>query len=224
MIKKCPHLLLLLFVLTFQQLQAQRFSMGLGIGATLAQMDGDNFEGYDKLGLRVGIRGEAYLSPRWDVILEMNIEEKGSRLGDDPTMQSGDKNRVISLTYAEMPLLLRYFLFRRPGLYLESGVAVSYLLKSKFTVHRSAPSLQNFEEISPDFNRNEWNAVLGGGLTLNPRLGFYFRTTIGFSHLYRNLEVKEAYVKAGGKLGVGEHQPIFQLRNYLVSLGAYINI
>ena len=212
-------LLLLPLMIISTNSSAQRFSMGVGIGGLLSQMDGDDFEGYDKLGLRVGVRGQAYISPRLDFAVEMNFEEKGSRFENDPAITSSDKSRKIALSYAEMPLMLRYFIRRRPGLYIEAGAAISYLLNSRFEVESDAVSLDEFEKLSPSFNRSEWNVLLGGGFAISDHLDFYFRTSIGFSHLYRDLETRKA-LEGGQPLGVGETS-IYQLRNYLISFGMH---
>lgn len=216
--------LVLLFLLLMHAANssAQRFGMGVGIGGLLSQMDGDNFEGYDKLGLRLGVRGQAYISSKLDFAIEMNFEEKGSRFENDPAIKSSDKSRKIALSYAEMPLMLRYFVWRRPGLYIEGGAAISYLLSSKFEVEQDGVSLDEFEKISSSFNRSEWNVLLGGGYAIGDHLDFYFRTSIGFSHLYRNLETRKA-LERGQPLGVGEAS-IYQLRNYLISFGIHYMI
>ncbi|NND07715.1 MAG: PorT family protein [Saprospiraceae bacterium] len=219
MLNSRSYLIFLAMTVTVISLGAQRFSMGVGVAGIMSQIDGDDFEGYDKFGLRIGVRGEAYISRRLDFAIEMNIEEKGSRFEDDPAIESKHKGRVIALSYAEMPLMLRYSLRRRPGPYIEGGVAISYLLNSTFGVEPERVSLEEFEMLSPNFSRSEWNILLGGGFAINQHLDFYFRTSIGFSHLYRDLEVRDAFER-GQTPGVGESS-IYQLRNYLISLGAH---
>ena len=212
--------LFLLLLLYCHQATAQRFSAGIGSGLILSQMDGDGFTGYDKLGMRLGLRGIAHISERVDFILEMNWEEKGSTFESiiDGNV-SAEKNRTLALTYAEMPMMVRIFNRRRGGLFYEGGFAISYLVKDEYLREGRATDLEQFEKVSPDFNRSEWNVVLGLGYEFNRHLGVLFRTSFGFSHLYRNLEAQEGFLNR--PVGSTEEPPIVQLRNYLVSVGAY---
>jgi len=183
-------------------------------------MDGDGFAGYDKFGKRLGLRGLAYISETVDIVVEMNWEEKGSRfesLSDNKLSDS--KNRAIHLAYAEIPVIVRFFRKRRGGLFGELGVSISYLVKDTYDSAGKGSNLDQFEELAPEFNRSEWNVVLGGGYEFNRHFGALFRTTIGFSYLYRNLSALDGYLnRPSGSL---EEEPIVQLRNYLVSAGVY---
>ena len=204
--------------------EAQRFSAGIGTGLIVSQMDGDGFTGYDKLGKRMGLRGSAYISETLDLIVEMNWEEKGAKFETirENTISSS-KDRSIILAYAEIPVIARFFRRKRGGLFGEVGVSISYLVKDKYeTADEYGSSLNRFEELSPEFNRYEWNAIVGGGYEFNRHFGVLFRTTIGFSYLYRNRSALEGYLnRPSGSL---QEEPIVQLRNYLVSVGMYYMI
>ena len=195
--------------------------MGFNTGIILSQLDGDGYTGYDKLGIRLGIRGEAFLSEKVDFIIELNWEEKGSKFEtEDPEQSSKIKNRTVGLAYAEVPLLFRIYHKRRNHLFYEVGAAISYLVKNQFDDSHSTQSLEVFRSIADEFNRSEWNIVLGGGYAFNSRFGIHFRTTIGVNHLYRDLSVLERLKNLPAESEV----PIVQLRNYLMSVGAYYNL
>ncbi len=199
---------------------AQRFSAGVGAGVIMSQMDGDGFTGYDKLGKRVGLRGLAHITDRIDVVVEMNWEEKGARFESiNDNKKSDNKNRTIDLAYAEIPVLCRFFLKERGGLFGEAGISISYLVKDRYRRGARAADLDQYEELAPRFNRSEWNAVLGGGIEFNRHVGVLFRTTFGFSYLYRDRSALDGYLnRPAGSL---QEEPIVQLRNYLVSAGIY---
>ncbi len=212
-------LTLIVSTIRWDGLWAQRFSAGIGSGLIISQMDGDGYTGYDKIGKRIGLRGQAYINETMDFIIELNWEEKGSRIETDLVLSGGEKNRTIHLVYAEIPMLLRLFSKKRNGLFGEIGASISYLVKNRFKVDGDG-SLDKFEQLAADFNRSEWNAVLGGGYEFNSHFGILFRTTIGFQYLYRNQEAIEAW-QTQVRLKEGEPEPILQLRNYLVSVGMY---
>ena len=213
-------LFLVLFLIFCQVGLSQRFSAGVGAGIIVSQMDGDGFTGYDKLGKRIGLRGLANISEKIDLVVEMNWEEKGSKFETIVDNKKSDlKNRTIDLAYAEIPVLCRFFLKRRGGLFGEVGVSISYLVKDRFHRGVRGGDLDEYESLAPMFNRSEWNAVLGGGLELSRHFGFLFRTTFGFSYLYRDLSALEGYLNRPA--GSNAEEPIVQLRNYLVSVGAY---
>jgi hypothetical protein len=194
--------------------------MGFNAGATLSQLDGDGYTGYDKLGLRLGLRSQASISERIDFIIELNWEEKGSKFeSEDPEQNSKIKNRAVALSYAEIPLIFRFYGRKHPHLFAEGGAAIAYLVKNRF-VDPDGESLGAYREIADDFSRSEWNLVLGGGYAFNDKFGVLFRTTIGVSHLFRDLSVIEKLQN----IPAGSTVPIVQLRNYLMSVAAYYNL
>jgi hypothetical protein len=194
--------------------------MGFNAGTTLSQLDGDGYTGYDKLGIRLGLRSQASLSERIDLIIELNWEEKGSKFeSEDPEQDSKIKNRAVALSYAEIPLIFRVYGKKHRHLFAEGGASIAYLVKNRF-VDPDGETLRSYREISDDFNRSEWNLVLGGGFDLNNRFGVLFRTTIGVTHLYRDLS-KLAQLQ---NLPGGSPVPIIQLRNYLMSVAVYYNL
>jgi hypothetical protein len=214
----------LLILLTHIQVAAQRFSVGFNSGFILSQLDGDGFTGYDKMGSRLGIRSQATISGRINLIIELNWEEKGSRFEEDiPSDGRGVKNQVVHLSYAEVPVIFRYYHKSKQTIFVEAGAAISYLTGNRFPAQGMGDSdLPNrYESVSDDFKRSEVNAILGGGYAFTPRFGLIFRTTIGITHLYYNLHALEELAAIPKPQRHSPDAPLVLLRNYLISAGAY---
>ncbi|MCB0664342.1 MAG: PorT family protein [Saprospiraceae bacterium] len=215
---------ILCFVLTAflcSRVNGQRFSMGFNSGIVFSQLDGDGFTGYDKLGVRLGIRSQAYLSPSLDFIVELNYEQKGSRFEAKDSENPGLKNQFVRLDYAEVPLLLRFYFKERRMLFGEAGLAVSYLVRNSFKDGNTGQTIMRYEDALPNFERSEFNAVLGGGIAISPRLGLILRTSIGLNRLYYNAEVVNQVAQLPPAQRHDSHVPLVLLRNYLVSAGVY---
>jgi hypothetical protein len=195
--------------------------MGFNSGLILSQLDGDGHTGYDKPGLRLGIRSQAYISKNVDLIIELNWEEKGSRFESGEADENGKKNQVIRLDYAEVPFILRFYGRKRQSLFLEAGTAISYLVSYKFFGPQIQVPLERYQMVAQDFRRSEINAILGGGYAFTARFGLVFRTSIAINHLYHNAEVIDQVAKLPQVERNNPDVPLALLRNYLVSVGAY---
>lgn len=105
--KASLHLLLLLAGLTVSSLaeaQALRFDGGPVAGINAAQVQGDEYTGFNKLGLS----GGAFIDVRnpenyWGIRLEMHYAEKGSRRGGDPEV--GTTTIELRMNYIDIPVL-----------------------------------------------------------------------------------------------------------------------
>ena len=199
----------------------QRFSMGFSSGLTLSQLDGDGFTGYDKLGLRLGIRSQAYISKNVDLIIELNWEQKGSRFESAVAVDTEKKNQVVGLDYAEVPFILRFYGRNRQSLFLEVGTAISYLVRNKFHGQEVGVPLERYQMVAQDFRRSEINAILGGGYACTTKFGLMFRTSIAVNHLYHNPDVIDQVAKLPQAERNNPDVPLVLLRNYLISVGAY---
>lgn len=195
--------------------------MGFNAGVILSQLDGDGFTGYDKLGIRLGIRSQAFISRRVDLIFELNYEEKGSRYEAKDSENPGLKNQSVSLAYAEVPILLRIYQRKRRAFFVEAGAAISYLIKNNFNDGNTGGTIERYDNASANFNRSELNVVLGAGYAISPRFGMLFRTTIGLNKLYYDESVVNQVAKLPPRQRHDSNVPIVLLRNYLVSIGAY---
>ena len=85
--------------------QALRFDGGPVAGINATQVQGDDYTGFNKLGLS----GGAFIDVRnpdnfWGIRLEMHYAEKGSRRGGDPEV--GTTTIELRMNYIDIPVLL----------------------------------------------------------------------------------------------------------------------
>ena len=98
-------LVLALSLATGLSAQVLRFDGGAVAGLNAAQVQGDDYTGFNKLGLS----GGAFIDIRnpnkfWGVRLEMHYAEKGSRRGGDPEL--GTTTIELRMNYIDIPILL----------------------------------------------------------------------------------------------------------------------
>jgi hypothetical protein len=112
-------LLILSFTVLFWQGFAQRFNGGVYLGMDVSQVDGDNNEGYHKLGYLAGALVSLDVSPHSSFQLEMGYIQKGARGDTSITF-------LTRLHYLEIPLLYQYTFAKRYS--FEAGPAMDVLL------------------------------------------------------------------------------------------------
>ena len=98
-------LLVVCVIPTASMAQALRFDGGPVAGINASQVQGDDYTGFNKLGLS----GGAFIDIRnpenyWGVRLEMHYAEKGSRRGGDPEL--GTTTIELRMNYIDIPVLL----------------------------------------------------------------------------------------------------------------------
>jgi hypothetical protein len=103
------------------------FYGGLIVGANFAQVDGDYFAGYDKIGLNAGGIAYAQLAKHVALSLEILYSQKGSKSnqGGEPSPNNTAiyiYKYGINVNYAEIPVMINYFDKRRSHF----GIGVSY--------------------------------------------------------------------------------------------------
>ena len=94
-----------LLLCTTVMAQALRFDGGPVAGINASQVQGDDYTGFNKLGLS----GGAFIDIRnpdnyWGIRLEMHYAEKGSRRGGDPEV--GTTTIELRMNYIDIPVLL----------------------------------------------------------------------------------------------------------------------
>ncbi|MBX2904388.1 MAG: outer membrane beta-barrel protein [Taibaiella sp.] len=109
----------------------QRFTGGLVAGVNLAQVDGDMYFGYTKMGFSGGAFVKMGLASRLLLSTELLFSQKGSKgnavLG---TPLTGTSTAIcyIGLSYVEAPVTLQY---KFPMFTLEAGASWSYLVRTR---------------------------------------------------------------------------------------------
>jgi hypothetical protein len=154
-----------------------KFFGGLTAGANFSQMDGDNYLGYDKVGLNVGGVIYTFLTPELGASMEILYTQKGSfgkGVTDKGVKGIAVKDYQAELSYAEVPLMLHYFF--RSKHHAGIGLSLSRLVQS----HESAIVIpdQGFDQFQHPFKKYMIDFVVGGniriwkGLFINPRFQY----------------------------------------------------
>jgi hypothetical protein len=131
-------------------LRAQEFNSGFYTGVVASQLDGDQFEGYNKAGLLFGAYVNRDIYTKTQFQMGLRYIQKGSKKADI-------KNNVYyksQLHYVEMPITLKYFYYKK--LVFEGGFALGYLIKA--LEDKDGTGLIAAE---PDFNKFEFSGLLG---------------------------------------------------------------
>jgi len=103
-------------------IKAQNFGGGFILGLSTSQVGGDNLAGFHKASLLIGIFANKNISEYLSFQMEMTYTQKGS---NNPKM-TDYSHPDISLSYVEVPLLLKYHQSNK--LKIESGLLTGYLI------------------------------------------------------------------------------------------------
>ena len=180
MIKNYPYLYLFMILTGLfglpNLISGQGFDGTAVIGFNAAQIDGDDWAGFDKLGLHVGGRLSYKMKENLDLSLEMLYSQRGA---SNKRFAKEEENN-IDLNYFEVPLILslkdwyigteNYHKVRA-----EAGLSFGYLFEVKTT---------RFEE--ENFKKNDLSWILGVGYQFSKRIGISFRYTSSFFKIYND--------------------------------------
>ncbi|MEM9887677.1 MAG: outer membrane beta-barrel protein [Bacteroidota bacterium] len=193
----------------------QRFHAGIISGLNLAQIDGDNYRGYNKAGFMIGLQGIVLLSPNTELAMELSFSQKGSK-GSYTGVLTDQKGRVIRLNYAEVPLLIRFELPNKL-VKLEGGFSFARLVQTGIT-ERPKWVEYSYTAIENDFKDHEISWILGGSVKIFQELRLGLRTNVGITNFYTN-EGYDEWLANQSALSAAE--PYKNLRNYHLTL--YVN-
>jgi len=107
---------------------SQRFNGGILLGGNVSQVDGDDLDGYHKLGFQAGAFVSLRISKHSSFQMEMEYFQKGSRKASNPDSGSGDHSYLIRIHYLEIPFLYQYTFAKR--VQAEIGPAADIFLGS----------------------------------------------------------------------------------------------
>jgi len=195
--------------------EEDRFNAGIVFGTNISQMDGDYFVGYDKWGIVGGIKGIARLTPRLDFNMEFLYSKKGAKIFSG-NKRGNDfvKDRVIDLTYVEVPFTLKWLLRNElKSWHIEVGGMYGRIIGNKITERFDEPiSKFSYSSIIDDFEKGEISALGGVGFTWNRKWAIHGRFIYGLTRIYEN----EQPISGSGVPAFS--LPVEFLRNYYVSL------
>jgi len=172
---------LALGLMTWTDVQAQRFSAGLVAGLNASQIDGDELAGFDKVGLTGGIKTTMEFESVWRMNMEFLYSERGSR--PDIFNPEYDPDIEISLKYIEIPVYISLGdWWQEEGKYYkvsaQAGLSYGRLLDAKTTDYYHS-SEEAYDKLVPYFSENDLSWMLGATIRLSKQWGITARYTSG---------------------------------------------
>ena len=166
---------------------AQRFVGYVAAGANFAQVEGDDQQGFTKVGVNAGLGLKLPLNRKQNMslLLELLYSQKGSyhkavpnNFFDtiagaqiDPTVPFKRIFYRITLDYVEVPLMFRYEDFRS-GLSISAGVAWSRLVRAR-EIYKGYTYTTNLR--SGTYNKNDWSGLIDVDIRLYKNLSLGIR-------------------------------------------------
>ncbi|MBK3516254.1 porin family protein [Carboxylicivirga marina] len=159
-------LFLTLFIVSLTIISsAQEFRAGPLLGTSFSQVDGDNYVGYNKVGLNLGAFVSRQVGEKWEVQLDIEYMQKGSREAPKPDKGHYDDYK-IALSYIQFPVVARY---RHKQFSGEAGLSIGALLSSNEEI--DGTPIEDFPQYDPvPFENMEWATVFGLNYHINDRL------------------------------------------------------
>jgi len=144
---------------------AQDFRAGALLGTSFSQVDGDNYIGYNKVGINIGGFVSRPISDKWELQFDISYIQKGSREAPKPDKGRYDDYK-IHLSYIQFPLVARYHYKKFSG---EAGISIAALLNSEEEVDGAPVEDIPNSDIVP-FQNTEWATVFGLNYHITDRL------------------------------------------------------
>ena len=159
------------------------FGAGLVGGVNAAQILGDNLAGYDKLGLRAGVRGIIFIDDQSEISIDILYSQRGARTELIPG--NIGLNLQIRTDYIEVPIMyhLKDWLEETEDFYKVrafGGLSFGRLFSADaFEFPGIEPEVENFNEFDISW-------VLGAGYQVSPNFLLTGSYTRSFNRLYNN--------------------------------------
>lgn len=197
-------------------LNAQRFGLGVEVGTTLAQMDGDFKVGFDKIGLQGGLRAIINFDKKEKYNLQIGLlyAQRGTRI--EPYFQQANptKTNIVHLEYAEIPFLVHInFISPETGFFLEFGASYNRLVGFDIEEELGFLSVNSFEEASKRFIKDELHGIATLGGHFNSTLALLIRYNLALTPLY-----EDPTIEAFQQIQFVNNRAFSSLRNYELSL------
>jgi len=146
------------------------FNILLTAGVTPAQVHGDAYSGFKKIGATVGIGIESVFTEKASMNLSFLFIQKGAQKNQNLT--KGDLTAYfLNLNYLEVPILVTYtqkkFLF-------DVGLSAAYLIN-----YHEADQNMNYTGIFP-FQKFDYSVKIGLGYNISPKWFVNFRSSNSF--------------------------------------------
>lgn len=172
----CPVLKIILFIFfllpisIFCQEKKNAFNLLLTAGVSPAQVHGDSYSGFHKLGGMGGLGVESVFSEKTSMNLSFLFIQKGAQKNQNPS--KGDYTAYyLNLNYLEVPILLTY---TQQKFMFDVGVSAAYLIN-----YYEADQNMVYTGIYP-FQKFDYSVKVGLGVNLNPKWFVNFRSSNSF--------------------------------------------
>ena len=143
------------------------FHAGIVLGLNASQVDGDDYAGYNKLGINAGFMSVLPVSKKIFFSAEILYTQKGSK---SHVVSGMPLEYRLKLNYAEIPVLFNFN--AKPVLDFGAGFAYARLVKSReFVYELEQPPFE-------DLNKNEFAGLLNANYFFNP----HFFLNVRFSY------------------------------------------
>ena len=120
--------LILVLLISFHAVRAQRFNAYISGGAAASQVSGDALGGFDKAGVAAAAGVVTAISRKMEIGMEIGYLQKGSR--KPSRLDQGDPVQyLLRLNYIEIPVCVGYAIGR--NLKVFAGPSIGILLNSK---------------------------------------------------------------------------------------------
>ncbi len=197
--------------------QPLRFGSGFFFGLDLAQIDGDDMQGFDKKGINFGLRGMAYVLPKLEVHAELAYSQRGSRSKEFNISQH--LGRRLTTDYASTSLLLAINDWFEPikefyRLQLIGGVSLGRIVRyDTYDAFVFDNRKVNFTELTPYYNLTDFSMVLGANIKLTQKIGLSFRYNRSFNNLLDGDTVSKESIFKG--------KSVLNMKGYFLALDAF---
>ncbi len=145
----------IVLLMFFNVAMSQRFDGGILAGWNATQVEGDNYRGYNKVGLVAGAYVQTDIAPAIFAAMEIKYSQKGSRKN---VTQKDPEKYIMRLDYIDIPVYLAFRTNNRGAVI--AGVSTGYLMHSK--------EMDNYGEL-PTQDQYAFNNI-----DLQPFIGFQF--------------------------------------------------
>lgn len=167
-----------------------RFNTGLVLGINFSQIDGDYFHGYNKKGIRAGLKSMYYVDEKIDLTTGVYFVQRGSRFaGSNANKSVPITERRIHLDYIEIPFSLTFKSHKEHGgmIRIDLGGSFSRLFNSQVTeVIRPFSNEISYASYEEQFRKNEINFIAAIDYFFLRKLGIGIQYTHQLNQLYHD--------------------------------------
>jgi Outer membrane protein beta-barrel domain len=169
------------------------FKAGVAVGLNFSQINGDNHNGYNKIGASLGIKGGFNLTHNMDICTELFYNNTGSKPSrDDLTLDAKFKYMpTVDLQKADMLIIFNVYHKLMPSnefykIGLQVGFSYGRLLRSKTEITQYLNPVPKIAEyLNKNYKYSDFGFVFGCSYLFTPRFGASLRHTFSLNKLYR---------------------------------------